>query len=170
MSSTGKFDDITYESYSENSIVVRGNTRKYKEDLKKLGGKYNGMLKTGDPGWIFTKKSEKDVKAFINNGVRIATEEDSSFKHQIPALPSLEEFALLISMVKNLTTKMENMEKSMDILLKGTGVDKEKSKVETKKVNIKILPDIEIDENEPIDSDDEEAKPVPKRLLRFREK
>ena len=66
------FSDITIEDYTARSIVVQGNTRKYKEDLKKLGGKYNGKLSDG-PGWIFPKSSINDIESFINKGKRLVT-------------------------------------------------------------------------------------------------
>jgi hypothetical protein len=75
MTSKSKFKDISVESYTERSVVVRGDTRKYKEDLKKLGGKYNGRLKNG-PGWIFSKKVEKNINDFINGGVRLVSEQE----------------------------------------------------------------------------------------------
>jgi hypothetical protein len=70
------FTDLTIEEYTDRSVVVQGNTRKYKEDLKKLGGKYNGRLKNG-PGWIFPKTSEDGIKTFINNGKRLVTAEEA---------------------------------------------------------------------------------------------
>ena len=76
MSSTTKFMDITITDYTEKSIAVQGDTRKYKEDLKKLGGKYNGMLKNG-PGWIFSKTNEAEVRSFINGGKRLVSETEA---------------------------------------------------------------------------------------------
>ena len=76
MSSTTKFTDITIADYTDKSIVVQGDTRKYKEDLKKLGGKYNGMLKNG-PGWIFPKSNETDLRSFINGGKRLVSESEA---------------------------------------------------------------------------------------------
>ena len=60
------FTDLTIEDYTDKSIAVQGNTRKYKEDLKKLGGKYNGSLKNG-PGWIFPKTLEKELRTIVKN-------------------------------------------------------------------------------------------------------
>jgi hypothetical protein len=40
--------------YSDKAIAVIGETRSIKEQLKSLGGKFNGFLKCG-PGWIFPK-------------------------------------------------------------------------------------------------------------------
>lgn len=70
------FTDLTIEDYTGKSVVVQGDTRKYKEDLKKLGGKYNGRLKNG-PGWIFPKTSESDLLSFIQGGKRLVTAEEA---------------------------------------------------------------------------------------------
>ena len=70
------FTDLTLEDYTSQAVVVQGDTRKYKEDLKKLGGKYNGRLKTG-PGWIFPKTSESDIRVFIESGKRLVTNEEA---------------------------------------------------------------------------------------------
>ena len=76
MSSKTIFRDISIEKYTERSVVVRGDTRKYKEDLKILGGKYNSRLKNG-PGWIFSKNVETDLKNFINRGVRLVSDQEA---------------------------------------------------------------------------------------------
>lgn len=70
------FTDLTVEDYTGRSVVVQGDTRKYKEDLKKLGGKYNGRLKNG-PGWIFPKTSETDLLSFIKEGKRLVTADEA---------------------------------------------------------------------------------------------
>ena len=70
------FTDLKIEEYTSKSVVVNGETRKYKEDLKKLGGKYNGFLNNG-PGWIFPKSSQGDLVAFIKKGKRLVTEEEA---------------------------------------------------------------------------------------------
>ena len=70
------FTDLKIEEYTDRSVVVQGDTRKYKEDLKKLGGKYNGRLKNG-PGWIFSKSSEDDLRTFIKEGKRLVTAEEA---------------------------------------------------------------------------------------------
>jgi hypothetical protein len=55
--------------------VVRGQdtdaTRTRKEDLKKLGGKYNPYLRKAvgegrEPGWIFPSKDKKKIHAYVN--------------------------------------------------------------------------------------------------------
>ena len=46
------FKDLKCEEYSEKCVVVTGDTRKYKDDLKILGGKYNSRLRTDDENQI----------------------------------------------------------------------------------------------------------------------
>ncbi len=58
--------DLTVENYSDKSVVVRGDTKSHKDGLAKLAGKWNASLQ-GGPGWIFSKKKEADVLAFIKS-------------------------------------------------------------------------------------------------------
>lgn len=60
--------DIYYEDYSEKSIVVLGETKPHKDALKSMGGRFNGRLRDGKVGWIFSKKSEEAVKDYVENG------------------------------------------------------------------------------------------------------
>lgn len=137
MTSRAKFEDISIEQYSERSIVVRGDTRKYKEDLKKLGGKYNSRLR-GEPGWIFPKTKEEDINSFIKGGQRIVSEKEAEegeartrewaskreLEHNYSSRPlsqngnhSIGEYAILVNMLKDLAHKMERMEQAVSILL-----------------------------------------------------
>lgn len=43
--------------YSEKSIAVIGDTKEIKDQLKALGGRFNGKLSCG-AGWIFSKKQK----------------------------------------------------------------------------------------------------------------
>ena len=49
--------NIYFEDYSDNSFVIYGETKPYKEEIKALGGKWNSNLKIG-PGWIFSNKNK----------------------------------------------------------------------------------------------------------------
>lgn len=56
--------------YSEKSIALFGDTKPIKEELKKLGGRFNANLRPFDsesrvPGWIFPKKVEDELKKLI---------------------------------------------------------------------------------------------------------
>ena len=59
--------ELSIQSYSDKSFVVRGkDTKIVKDKLKELGGKWNSNLKDGG-GWIFTNKNKKEVEDWIIN-------------------------------------------------------------------------------------------------------
>ena len=91
---------LSCTEYSEKAIVVRGDAKEYKEELKKLGGKYNANLKDGG-GWIFSKKSEDKVLSFINStkvvGTKIKTKIIQDEKYNYSSIDNiLQELELLI--------------------------------------------------------------------------
>lgn len=51
--------------YSEKSIVLTGDTKFVKDELKKLGGRFNPKLTCG-AGWVFPKSKEEDVRKAVN--------------------------------------------------------------------------------------------------------
>lgn len=56
--------------YSDRSLAVFGDTKAYKEQLKSMGGKYNGYLcfdGVRSPGWIFSKNMLDELIKFIDN-------------------------------------------------------------------------------------------------------
>ena len=57
-------DMITIQSYSEKSVVIRGETKPYRDYLKKQGGRWNPGLRGGS-GWIFSKKRESELSAWV---------------------------------------------------------------------------------------------------------
>lgn len=57
-------DGISIFDYSEKAFVVTGDTRKIKEDLKRLGGRFNARLTCGC-GWVFKKADEDKVWDFL---------------------------------------------------------------------------------------------------------
>lgn len=52
--------------YSEKAIALIGDTKPFKEDFKKMGGRFNFRLKCG-AGWIFPKTKIKEVQDYLNN-------------------------------------------------------------------------------------------------------
>ena len=104
MSST-TFNDIYIEEYSQKAIVVRGDTKKYKEDLKHLGGKYNHCLKNG-PGWIFSKRKQNDIEVFIENGIRLGNESKEKEKNN---KISETQYENLVKMIELLTEKVDHL-------------------------------------------------------------
>lgn len=62
----------TMLQYSEKCLALFGDTKPIKEELKKIGGRYNPNLHpfTKDqsvPGWIFANKAKADLEALISN-------------------------------------------------------------------------------------------------------
>jgi hypothetical protein len=124
MSTFNSFNDISLEEYSERSIVVRGDTRKYKEDLKKLGGKYNARL-SGEPGWIFSKRQQADVEKFISSGERIVSEQEAqdgesrtqSFEREKQTSKTPTSFQTTTkSQTSNISLEMQRMSSRIDSL------------------------------------------------------
>lgn len=171
---TSPFEDIFIENYSDRSIVMKGDTRKYKEDLKLLGGKYNGRLRDG-PGWIFSKKVEDQVNAFINNGKRLVSKDEQSqgeertrnwkvdlrSKKKKEFLSEKKENYLFISMLDKLDLVLKKISK-LEISIKN---------IEEKLCKNDDSEEIEYSEEEEgeivEDSDEETEDEVPmKRLLR----
>ena len=158
------FNDLKIEDYTDRSIVVNGNTRKYKEDLKKLGGKYNGNLENG-PGWIFPKLTENSVKTFIKEGKRIVTAEevkageersqqhskessesrDSNHTKASRVLvvssignssPTLTEYGTLVNQLSTMSKKIELLENAILMLL----TDEQKSALKTLMTPVPVTP------------------------------
>lgn len=59
--------DLQIVDYSEKAFAVVGDTKTIKDDLKKLGGRFNPKLTCG-AGWIFSKKSLDEVQKYLNSG------------------------------------------------------------------------------------------------------
>lgn len=57
--------DVEIIDYSEKSFAVVGNTKEIKDDLKRLGGRFNFRLTCG-AGWIFSKSKLEEVKQYLN--------------------------------------------------------------------------------------------------------
>lgn len=53
--------DMKLVDYSDKSFAVIGNTKKYKDTLKSLGGRFNAKLACG-AGWIFPKSKSEEVR------------------------------------------------------------------------------------------------------------
>ena len=59
--------DVNIENYTAKSFVLLGNTKKYKDDIKKLGGKFNCNLKDNKVGWIFPIEKKDQVEKWIKS-------------------------------------------------------------------------------------------------------
>ncbi len=60
-----EISNVIIEKYTDKAIVVRGETKTYKEKFTDLGGKWNPNLE-GGAGWIFPKTSLDKVQKLVN--------------------------------------------------------------------------------------------------------
>ena len=118
---------LSLEDYSEKAIVVRGDTKEFKDQLLQAGGKFNQYLKNG-AGWIFSKKNEEKIQELINslNSVEskpiqsksiqskpVESKQNDNIKTilQLAEKLSCEEKLHLISEIALLSTKPKNTTK-----------------------------------------------------------
>lgn len=173
MSSQSQFKDISVEEYTDRSVVVRGETRQYKEDLKKLGGKYNSRLR-GEPGWIFPKSKQDDILNFMKEGKRLVSEkeaqegEDRTLKWESKrnidkktySSSSSNDNAVLIDMIEKLTQRIDLMDKKLSILMTANNIKDTVSKQVSHKKVIKK-------KDEQLSSNESSEEETPrKRLLK----
>ncbi len=60
--------DFLIVDYSQKALAVFGDTRPIKEQLSKLGGRFNARLthgKTKKAGWIFSKSKEQEIRELL---------------------------------------------------------------------------------------------------------
>ena len=83
-----KDDLMVVEEYSEKSFVVKGDaTRKYKDQLKALGGRFNSRLKIGK-AWIFSKTKQEQVVEFVQKANAGEISNTSNFNGtELPTVP-----------------------------------------------------------------------------------
>ena len=60
-------ENLVYQPYKTDSLVVRGNREKFQNFMKSLGGRWNSKIKNGDPGWVISNSKEEELKLFINS-------------------------------------------------------------------------------------------------------
>lgn len=141
--------DIKVIEYSEKAIVVQGeDTRKFKESLKSLGGKYNGRLRTG-PGWIFPKNMKTRIEQEIESDFK-NIKSYQSYNSNLSTSSNSNTNTNFINLIKKLNNKVDNLEKLIKKLLN------EKNDI--------VVQDITDTDSED-DTESEEEKIKPKRLL-----
>jgi len=187
--STTSDSGIIINDYSDKCIAVQGDTRKYKDDLKQIGGKYNANLK-GGPGWVFSKSNEKQVRDFIDKGVHISDEQknvsnstssrSSYVSNNVKesslstCSPSLLDVSMLYSKLNNLENKIikidtaislllnDSQKKLLDTIMKGSSI----SDIKSKEVKSKPTKKEESDYDVEYESDVDITEVKQKRLLR----
>jgi hypothetical protein len=101
--------DLSCTDYSDKAIVVRGDTKDHKEELKKLGGKYNANLRDGS-GWIFSKKNEDKVLAYIASGNLDDEKEDKPNK-PVASKPVVKQTSDLMGSIESALKAMDLKER-----------------------------------------------------------
>ena len=141
--------DIKVIEYSEKAIVVHGeDTRKFKDSLKSLGGKYNGRLRTG-PGWIFPKNMKHKIEQAIESDFK-NIKSYQSYNSNLSSSSNSNTNTNVINLIKKLNNKVDNLEKLIKKLLN-----------EKNDIVVQDITDTDSEDN--TESEDEKIKP--KRLL-----
>jgi hypothetical protein len=82
---------MTIQEYSKKAVVLRGDTRNYRETLTNMHGRYVPYLKDG-AGWIFSKKRANDLYAFIETIEDIKTRVDAKkVENTVPESMDIDE-------------------------------------------------------------------------------
>ena len=68
-------NNIYIQEYSGKSFVVRGDTQKYKETLKNLGGKWGSNFTDKNTGekfgaWLFWSSKKEEIENWIKSGLK----------------------------------------------------------------------------------------------------
>lgn len=124
--------------YSDKTFIVFGDaTKTYKEQMKELGGRFNGRLKErpgfpGGPGWIFLVKYKPQVFKFVNQ----VNEGGMSQHERIPqqgGVVTLPTVALpsRTGQFQTVKWKVYRPTKGMGVVIKAGGVKTEGTVMET---------------------------------------
>jgi hypothetical protein len=171
--STAKITDLIYEDftspYGQASIAVYGDTKKHKDNLKQLGGRYNPNLAKG-VGWVFTKPQESILVDYINTGIVKNGVTSSSYAHSTQ--PTLSEFATMITLLNKMSSKVDSLEMAITLIMTPAQkktlkmmTDNSVTECKTKpKVIVTADSDIEEDSNSDDSENEIEIKPA-KRLM-----
>ena len=150
-------------SYTDKSIVVIGDTKKYKDSLKNLGGKWNASLtnrETGEKfmGWIFYLSKQREVQSWIDNGSPDVVESKTESK-QGESQPKMSILAKPKVLPSSSDDRIRQLEKSIEMLI---------AKVASLEIEVSTLKKGTPKDEEVYDEEveDEEVQTPPKRLLR----
>lgn len=106
------FTDIYSEDYNDRQFLIKGNTRPYKESIKKLGGFWKPTVKA----WIFPNIERDSVDAWIKKGEHIA--QDNSPPRSTYTKRDVDQISNA-----QLMRKLDTIEKMLEKILSGTEDD-----------------------------------------------
>lgn len=175
--------------YSDKCIVLTGDTKPIKDEIKKMGGRWNNNLKDGVAGWIFQKNHRVILERFIKEktGVSVSSSSKVSLPSSVPSTslenvccPGCPYYGKYIEILKILSSPIP-LSKPLDTIKEESEETKEvkqiKSSVKDTKESGKefVKKDKQSDKSESsveeIDSDSEESDDFkPPVLLRPKRK
>jgi hypothetical protein len=158
-------------TYTEKSIVVHGETRDHKEELKTLGGKWNAKLTDKSTqeqfgGWIFPTTKQEQVKKWLasvgNSVVPTSTPQITPRVTTPRATPKssdspIERIEMGIQRIEGIIKSLDEVPQIVEVL-KGLSVEFKNIK---KEYTTSAPPLASSD----FEEEDEEDGPPPKRLL-----
>lgn len=154
-------------TYTEKSIVVRGETRDHKEDLKTLGGKWNPKLTDKSTqeqfgGWIFPITKKEQVKKWLasvtNSVVPPSTPQITPRATPKSSDSTIERIEMGIQRIEGIIKSLEELPQIVKVL-KDLSLEFNKN-IKQEYINSPTMATSDFDEE-----DDEEEGPPPKRLL-----
>jgi hypothetical protein len=116
--------DINIENYTSKSFVLLGNTKKYKEDIKRLGGKFNCNLRDDKVGWVFPIEKKEEVQKWVNSDCKIPEKKDNLEQTLKQIIDNQKKF------LKNQEQIMKKQEQIMKIINKDESSEDESSEDE----------------------------------------
>lgn len=147
--------NIQCQKYTEKSIVVRGETRDFKESLKALGGKWNSKLTDKSTqetfgGWIFPISKTPEVEKWMSNKVTVLPSQSlKSVAHN----GNFDRISQVETMLVEVIKELQKLDKSF--------VDK----INHTEFYKTFVNKHKVDYEEFEEESDEETGPPPKRLL-----
>ena len=157
-------------TYTEKSIVVRGETRDYKEELKSLGGKWNAKLTNKSTqeqfgGWIFPTTKQEQVKKWLASvGKAVVPTSTPQITPRVTprATPkssdsTIERIEMGIQRIEDIIKSLDEVPQIVEVL---KGLSLKFKNIEQEYTTNPAMASSDFEED-----DDEEEGPPPKRLL-----
>jgi hypothetical protein len=104
------------QDYSPKSFVVRGDTQKYKETLKNLGGKWGTNFtdkQTGEKfgAWLYWNAKKSEIEEWLKTGTRITEKQNIIPKNiNIQTSNSIKRLEMMEMMIIDIVEVLENID------------------------------------------------------------
>ena len=124
-------------TYTDKSIVVRGESRDHKEELKSLGGKWNAKLTDKSTqeqfgGWIFPSTKQEQVKKWLTSVVATSTPQITDrVQPRVQPNSTIERIEMCIQRIEGIIKGLDEVPQIVEVL-KGLSVEFKNIKKETR--------------------------------------